>query len=116
MRVRWEREKWSKKDPVTNYELYLKEIEVLKDSDIELINSEIKAEIQQGLDLAFAEEKIIPNTKEEYKDLFFPFTQKTIPPSSTKTEKRFIDAISDGLRQSMQKYPELIIMGQDVAE
>lgn len=109
-------EKWSKKDPVTNYELYLKEIEVLKDSDIELINSEIKTEIQQGLDLAFAEEKIIPNTEEEYNDLFAYYKQSVITPSKNKSEKRFIDAISDGLRQSMQKYPELIIMGQDVAE
>src|SRR5690606_3696175 len=31
-------------------------------------------------------------------------------------EKRFVDAISDGLRQSMEKFPELTLMGQDIAE
>jgi 2-oxoisovalerate dehydrogenase E1 component len=107
---------WSKKDPVTNYELYLKEIGVLSDADVETITAEIKAEIQQGLDIAFAEEKITPNTVEEYNDLFAPFKQEVIAPSSNKSEKRFIDAISDGLRQSMQKFDNLVIMGQDVAE
>lgn len=107
---------WAKKDPVTNYELYLKEIGVLSDADVEAITVEIKAEIQQGLDIAFAEEKITPNTVEEFNDLFAPFKQEVIAPSSNKSEKRFIDAISDGLRQSMQKYDNLVIMGQDVAE
>jgi 2-oxoisovalerate dehydrogenase E1 component len=32
------------------------------------------------------------------------------------SSKRFIEAISDALRQSMVLYPELIIMGQDIAE
>ena len=35
--------------------------------------------------------------------------------SSTK-ELRFIDAISEGLRQSMTRHPELVLMGQDIAE
>ncbi|MGV3631613.1 MAG: alpha-ketoacid dehydrogenase subunit alpha/beta [Bacteroidota bacterium] len=109
-------ETWSKKDPVANYELYLKEIGVLNDADVDAITAEIKAEIQQGLDIAFAEEKIIPNTEEEYADLFAPFRQVVIEAAGPKTEKRFIDAISDGLKQSMQKYENLVIMGQDVAE
>ncbi len=110
-------DEWAKKDPVSNYESYLQEIGVLTDALLEEITTEIKKEIQDGLDLAFAEEKIIPNTQTEIEDLFAPFTQVVqAPASSAKTEKRFIDAISDGLRQSMQKYPELVIMGQDVAE
>lgn len=107
---------WAKKDPVTNYELYLKETGVLSEEEVEKITNEIKDEIQQGLELAFAEENIVPNTEEEYADLFAPFKQVVIEPSSKKTEKRFIDAISDGLRESMQKYDNLVIMGQDVAE
>ena len=31
-------------------------------------------------------------------------------------EKRFVDALSDGLRQSMKQHPNLILMGQDIAE
>jgi 2-oxoisovalerate dehydrogenase E1 component len=109
-------DEWAKKDPVTNYEKYLREISILDDAKVEEITAEIKAEIQAGLDLAFAEENITPNTEQEYEDLFAPYKQEVIPPSSNKTEKRFIDAIQDGLRQSMQKHKDLVIMGQDIAE
>lgn len=107
---------WAKKDPVNNYELYLKEIGILTEESAEVIKAEIKNEIQQGLEIAFAEGKIEPDTQAEYDDLFAPFEQKVIAPQGEKTEKRFIDAISEGLRQSMHRYPELVIMGQDVAE
>jgi 2-oxoisovalerate dehydrogenase E1 component len=110
-------DKWAKKCPVANYELFLKDEGVLSESDIETIREEIKQEIQTGLDIAFAEEKIVPNTQAEFDDLYAPFQSvETLNPSSPKSEKRFIDAISDGLRQSLHKYPELIIMGQDIAE
>ena len=110
-------ETWSLKDPVENYERFLLETGVLSTEKNEEIISEIKAAINKGLDIAFAEEPVRPNTKEELEDLFFPFEQKKINPlSDQKTEKRFIDAISDGLRQSMEKYPNLVLMGQDIGE
>jgi 2-oxoisovalerate dehydrogenase E1 component len=108
---------WDEKDPVRNYEMYLKEIGVLSDALMQEIESEIKAEIQAGLDFAFAEDKITPNTQAEFDDLFFPYEQEIIEPQSDKkTERRVIDAISDGLKQAMQRHDNLVIMGQDVAE
>lgn len=109
-------DEWAKKDPVTNYELYLKEIGVLSDSDIVSYTDEIKSEIQKGLDLAFSEEKITPDTQQEIEDLFAPYKQTVTEPDSVQSEKRFIDAISDALRESMKKYENLVIMGQDVAD
>lgn len=108
---------WAKKDPVLNYEAFLVETGVITKEEVESYREEIKQEIQAGLDIAFAEEKITPQTEAEVNDLFQPFQhQTTRNDNAPKTEKRYIDAISDGLRQSMQKYPELIIMGQDIAE
>lgn len=108
---------WSKKDPVANYELYLREEGILSEETIAQFRSEIAKEIQDGLDIAFAEGKIIPNTEDEVNDVFAPhITKDTINTSSPKTEKRFIDAISDGLRESLRKFPDLVIMGQDIAE
>jgi 2-oxoisovalerate dehydrogenase E1 component len=50
-------------------------------------------------------------------DLYAPFDNIEINPSSqNKSNKRFLDAISEGLKQSMEKFPELILMGQDIAE
>lgn len=110
-------DEWSKKDPVVNYEMFLRETNVISEADVLAITAEIKKEIQDGLELAFAEGKIVADTQTEIDDLFAPYTQEVIAPNLSKvSEKRFIDAIQDGLRQSMQKYPDLVIMGQDVAE
>lgn len=110
-------DEWTKKDPVLNYELYLEEEGVLHADLKEAIYAEIKGEIQAGLDIAFAEGPIEASLETELTDVYAPHEQVIkAPQSDAKSEKRFIDAISDALRQSMEKYPELVIMGQDVAE
>lgn len=110
-------DKWHKKDPVINYEVFLEESGILTAETKEAYIAEIKAEIQAGLDFSFAEPLIEANLEQELADVYAPFEQKVIPSNnSTKTEKRLIDAVSDALNQSMEKYPELVIMGQDVAE
>ena len=108
-------EAWTKKDPVTNFEKYLMDNGILSQEKWEEINQRIKSQINEGLDIAFAEASPEPDTQEELNDLYLPFEQKIIFPESEKqTEKRFVDAISDGLRQSMEKYPQLVLMGQDI--
>lgn len=110
-------DEWAKKDPVDNYEKYLLESNVLSEESCEEIREAIKTEIQDELEIAYAEPQITPNTAVELEDIYAPFNQVVIEPKQASTsEKRFVDAISDGLRQSMEKYDELIIMGQDIAE
>jgi 2-oxoisovalerate dehydrogenase E1 component len=110
-------DEWDLKDPVRNYESFLLEEGVLKEEVRSTITAKIKKEIQDGLDLAFDEPDIIPNKEVELTDVFAPYTQEVVAPAGqASSEKRFIDAISDGLKQSMQKYPELVLMGQDIAE
>jgi 2-oxoisovalerate dehydrogenase E1 component len=48
--------------------------------------------------------------------MYAPFNQKIVHPRAVKSKKRYVDAISDAIRQSMEKYSNLILMGQDVAE
>ncbi len=109
-------DEWSKQDPVSNYELFLKENNILTDELAEQIKNEIKEEIQTSFDEANNEPAIIPSLEDELKDVYAPFSQEVIEAKGTKPEKRFIDAIQDGLSQSFEKYPELVIMGQDIAE
>ncbi|MBA4301895.1 MAG: dehydrogenase [Cyclobacterium sp.] len=109
-------EEWSKLDPVENFEAYLESTGVLDESIKEKLNKKVKKAINEALEVAFAEEEITPNLEEELADVYAPFFQKVIEPEGSSTEKRFIDAISDGLRQSMEKYPNLILMGQDIGE
>lgn len=110
-------DEWQKKDPTVNFENFLLEEKVLDEKLIETIKAEIKAEINEHLDKAYAEEPIVASMEQELKDVYAPFDYKeTLPATSAKTEKRLIDAVSDAMRQSMERYPELVLMGQDIAE
>ena len=107
---------WELQDPIANYELYLKEIGLLTDELANTMKEAIKSEIIEEFEIAFQEEKVPVSTEVELNDVYAPFNQVTITPSENKSEKRFIDAVQEGLKQSLEKYPELVIMGQDIAE
>lgn len=109
-------EEWETYDPVTNYTTFLKSEGVLTEAIEKAVTDEIKKEIQEGLDSAFSEPLVTPSVEDEIKDLYKEHIQNIQVAAGVKTEKRFIDAIQDGLRQSMEKHDDLIIMGQDIAE
>ncbi|MFO7445878.1 MAG: dehydrogenase E1 component subunit alpha/beta [Ignavibacteriaceae bacterium] len=110
-------EQWGKKDPITAYEAFLKKEKLIDDNYIEKIKTELKEFINTEWDKAESFPGIKPDTEKELADVYSPFKQKVIHPASgKKTNKRFINAISDALKQSLEKYPDLIIMGQDIAE
>ncbi|MEN8767518.1 MAG: thiamine pyrophosphate-dependent enzyme [Polaribacter sp.] len=108
-------ELWQAKDPISNFEQYLLKTAVLTNEIIDQYTLDIKKEINAHLEVAFEEEKIIPNVASELEDVYKTFNYKAIVPAEKKKKIRFVDAISDGLRQSMEKYNDLVIMGQDVA-
>ncbi len=109
-------ETWSKKDPLKNYETFLRSKNILTEQQITNATKEIKAEINEHLQMAFNEETISADLATELKDVFKEYQQEIIAPSNKKTSIRLIDAISKGLRESMERYDNLVIMGQDVAE
>lgn len=109
-------DQWEVFDPVTNYERFLMETGVLNEVSQQEIEQRIKDKIQEGLDLAFAEGLIEPNTEVEVRDLYAETNFTEVTPTGATTEMRFIDAIQDALKISMQKHDDLVIMGQDVAE
>lgn len=108
---------WAKKDPVENYERFLLDKKIITPEIIATYREEIKQKIDNGLALAFAETTPTPNTANELADIYAPFDNISIAPEkNTKSDKRFIDAISDGLRMAMEKHPNLVLMGQDIAD
>ncbi|SFW21574.1 alpha-ketoacid dehydrogenase subunit alpha/beta [Cellulophaga fucicola] len=109
-------EEWAKKDPIANYETFLKSKKVLDDDLIASITSAIKTEINENLQLAFDEPKINSTVENELYDVFKPFNFEEIKPVGIEKNIRLVDAISEGLKQAMEKYENLVIMGQDVAE
>ena len=109
-------EEWAKQDPLMNYENYLLEQKILDQDKIAVFRKQLKSEIEDGLKIAFDEPLIKPDTETEYADLFRK-SEIRIQLASTKSSSlRLIDAVSSGLKQAMQKHPNLVLMGQDIAE
>jgi len=110
-------EVWGRKDPVNNFEKFLIDEGVLTEELIEKLRAEIKNDIEQGLEKTFAETLPPPNTEKELSEMYAPYsTTDTSAAASVKTNKRLIDAISDGLRLAMRKHENLVLMGQDIAD
>jgi 2-oxoisovalerate dehydrogenase E1 component len=109
-------EHWATKDPLENYQEFLKKEGILTDSLVISLKEEIVLEIDKHLQIAFNEEHIIPNLEIELKDVYKNYQYKEFEASAKKKNNRFIDAISEGLYQSLEKHDNLVIMGQDIAE
>ncbi|MEN0057117.1 MAG: dehydrogenase E1 component subunit alpha/beta [Mucilaginibacter sp.] len=108
---------WAGKDPVINFERYLLGEGVLKPEEVPAIRKETTALIEAEIEKVYAEEDINPDIATELQDMYHPYQFPATQPSTIPaSNKRYIDAISDGLRQAMHKYPNLVIMGQDIAE
>lgn len=109
-------DEWAKKDPIANYEAFLKNNNILTDDLIATIKADFKAEINDNLQVAFDEPAITSTIEYELNDVYKPFNFKAITPTDNVKNIRLVDAISEGLKQAMDKYENLVIMGQDVAE
>ena len=126
-------EEWAAKDPVENYEKWLIAEGILTETAKHSIRETIKAAIEAGLQEADAEPMPVADVAEEIADMYQPFTSdasvqlnqlkvkseelKGQDELSTKTrEIRFVDAIQEGLKQSMERFPDLVLMGQDIAD
>jgi 2-oxoisovalerate dehydrogenase E1 component len=108
---------WAGKDPVVNFEKYLLAEGVLLKDMIPVIRKEFATFIETEIEKAYAETDIVPDVATEVRDMYKPYSFPTGQPKpSPVTNKRYIDAISDGLKQAMRKHPNLVIMGQDIAE
>ena len=107
---------WAEKDPVANFKQYLESIGVLSDD----LDAQFKAFIKSEIDVDWAkvqeEPEIIASLSEELNDVYKHYEFEAINPSSEIENIRLIDALSNSLRESMQRHPNLVIMGQDIAE
>lgn len=110
-------ESWEAKDPILQFQNLLKDKGILTDELIEQCRNELSEFVLKELEAADNLPKIIPNKETELNDLYAPFSnEEIIPKSVSEREIRFIDAISEGLHEAMNRHPELILMGQDIAK
>ena len=125
-------EVWGKKDPVHNFEAWLLKEGILTAENRDQIRHEIKAGIEEDIRHAFEEPEPTPVEEVELGDVYATAPDPTIgtgsvdllgrpneangPDGQPHPEKRLIDAIQEAMLQSMERHPELVLMGQDIAE
>ena len=134
-------EAWAKKDPVKNFEAYLFEQDILSDTLVTELKTKFKREIEEEIESAFSDPEPVADPQAELADMYAPFHQQVIAPAHQKPvdqnpsnqslpdrdsfnqnfsnqsrELRYLDAISDGLRIAMTEHPNLVLMGQDIAD
>lgn len=109
-------DEWAKKDPIDNFEKYLMIDKHIAASEIVAIKDSITDEINDAVEILKVQEIIAVDTTTEIGDLYKPYTPVAIEAQGNKTEIRFIDAIQDGLKTAMQKYDNLVLMGQDIGD
>lgn len=107
---------WAEKDPIENFRKYLKLTDVLSEEVDEQIRAEIKAEIDEHWAITQAAPEVVADLDEELNDVYMPYQHEEFKPSEAKENIRVVDAISQALKQSMERHDNLVIMGQDIAE
>ena len=109
-------ENWEKKDPVDNYEKYLIEQGILTTELAKELKNEITKEVSESFKRATAQDRITPNTELELEERFAAHSFDSVVPSGSKKEMRLIDSVSHAMDLAMEKYPNLVLMGQDIAD
>jgi len=107
---------WEPQDPVTTFESYLLAEKIMDQKTMDQIKKDYKQEIQAAFDAANSAPKIQVDLQKELQDVYAPHQFTPVQPTDQGEELRFIDAIQDGLKMAMQRHPELVLMGQDIAE
>ena len=109
-------DEWEEKDPILNFEKYLFEKGTLNNELVSQLRNEIQKEIDDNLQIAFSEEPVEFNSTKELNDVYEPFVYKEVNTSINTENIRFVDAIGQAIRESLEKHDDLVLMGQDIAD
>ena len=110
-------EEWANRDPIKHFEEFLLKSKYLNRKSIKSIKNDLDNEIDSNWDKAKSYNETQFDEKVELNDVYKDFTPAiSHVDKPTNSEFRFVDAIKKGIDESMSKYDNLVIMGQDIAE
>jgi 2-oxoisovalerate dehydrogenase E1 component len=109
-------DEWAAKDPIENYLEYLKSQELISEEEEVALKQGILKEIDENLQRAFEEEIVQSSSTNELNDVYKEFIYQEVKETNEVANIRLVDAISQGLRQSMERHSNLVLLGQDIAD
>jgi len=107
---------WAEKDPVLQFENYLLREKIIDAAQVQSLKKKLNEKISAAFEAALAEGPPLPDSRRETHDVYRGFLPDPIASSSTHQELRYVDAIAEGMREALKNHPDLVFMGQDVAE
>ncbi len=113
---------WEQFDPVVRFERFLREAGVVNDRVVAELRERLARDIDAGVDAMLNEPDITADTETELRDVYAmpatagPVVDEPAIRAMPASERRFVDAVADGLRGAMRHDPGLILMGQDIAD
>lgn len=109
-------EAWAPKDPIERFTRYLLSEGVMTPDEQEVVRRELTEIVEEAAEFALIQPEATSTLEAEQADVFAPAFTGGVPSEGPQAEKRFIDALSDGLRQAMERDERVLLMGQDIAE
>jgi 2-oxoisovalerate dehydrogenase E1 component len=113
---------WAARDPLLRFERLLDARGLLDADERAALRTTIKEDIDRLVDDAIALPDTESTPERELADVYAPSAAPALPASprveaaAPARELRYIDAISDGLREAMRANPDIVLLGQDIAE
>ena len=89
---------------------------ILTETSIQEKRESIRVSIQENWNKAIGYENVQASTAQELQDVYVMHNPVSVDPSHETKEMRFVDAISDGLKEAMMDDDNLVVMGQDVGD
>ena len=111
-------EEWGRKDPLARFEQWLLTRGLLDEATRDKLRADLKPVIDTLVDEALAAPDPVSSAERELADVYAPsaLVVSEPEPSAGAAERRYVDAIQDGLREVMRRRRETILLGQDIAE
>ena len=109
-------DKWKEKDPILKLETEATKENHFSLKEIQEKKADLKNKINKAWQKAYSAAPLKADLNTELEDIYKSHNSENSITYENKKEMRFIDAISQGLFQGMQKFDNSIIMGQDIAE
>jgi 2-oxoisovalerate dehydrogenase E1 component len=111
--------RWARLDPLLRFEAVLDGRGVLPAPEREALRAQMAADVDRRVEAALAAPEPDSSAEREIADVFAaapPPPAVRRRPAGAPVEMRYIDAISDGLREAMRADERVLLLGQDIAE
>lgn len=107
---------WAEKDPISNFERFLLDEHILTQERLEELGRDLRTEINNAWEAMENEEDPTVTIEQELEDVFAPFIHTPSHPETGRTSRRMVDSLNEALDLALDRHPNLVVMGQDIAE